>query len=61
MPHNHVNFWVDFAGKIGVPIFSATLVGCLLAERARLEHWVLLGIGSALIYLQHRIEHHPRT
>ncbi|MFT7619626.1 MAG: hypothetical protein ACI97A_003282 [Planctomycetota bacterium] len=58
MSTRHRGFWLDLLSKIGVPIFSATLVGCILKDEVRLLHYVLMGIGLALIYLAHRLEHH---
>lgn len=51
--HDHQNFWLELGGKVGPPIFSATLVGCLLSGEFELIHGILLGIGLALIGLQH--------
>ena len=30
----HKNFWMDFLGRIGAPIFAATLVGCLYRNKS---------------------------
>jgi hypothetical protein len=58
MTHRHRNFWLDLLVKIGVPIFAATLVGCLLKGEFEWIHGILLGVGLALIYVGHRFEHH---
>jgi hypothetical protein len=58
MPRKHRGFGLDLLTKIGVPVFAATLVGCLLQGEARVIHFVLLGVGLALIYLGHRLEYH---
>ena len=57
MDKAHVNFWVDLAGRIGTPIFAATLVGCLLGEFER-THGVLLAVGLVLIYVNHYFVYH---
>ncbi len=54
----HPSFWWDFAGKIGPPIFSATLVACLLARRFEPLHGVLLGVAVLLIWVSHWRAHH---
>ncbi len=33
MEMQHVSFWADFAGRIGAPVFAATLVTLLLESR----------------------------
>ncbi len=30
---DHIGFWWEFAGKIGAPVFAATLVACLLSSK----------------------------
>ena len=49
----HVGWWSDLAGRIGTPIFAATLVGCLLQEKIELLHIVLLVAGVVLIAIDH--------
>ena len=61
METRHVSFWADFAGRIGTPIFAATLVAALLGEQMRTVHYVLLAVGLALIYLSHRWVYHPKA
>lgn len=48
-------FWLHFLGKIGAPVFSATLVGCLLTEHLGWLHSVLLWVGLVLIFVEHRM------
>ena len=54
----HIGFWTDLGGKIGPPIFSGTLVACLLSSRFELMHGSLLGLGLGLIVLSHRRQYH---
>ena len=54
---DHQRFWADLMGKLGPPIFAATLVGCLLSGRFDLTHVVLLGLGAALIWISHWHSH----
>ncbi len=61
METQHVSFWADFAGRIGTPIFAATLVASLLGGEMRPVHYVLLAIGLALIYLNHRWVYHGKS
>lgn len=56
--HDHPNFWFDLAGKIGPAVFAATLVGCLLSEHMSMAHYILLGVGLALILVGHRGTYH---
>jgi hypothetical protein len=49
MARTHISFWMDFLGKVGPPIFAATLLGCLLSERLELIHGLLLLISLLLI------------
>ncbi len=53
MAHDHPRFWFDLAGRIGPPIFAATLVGCLLSERMTVTHYILMAVGLALIVVGH--------
>ena len=55
---NHTPFWIELAGKLGAPILSATLVLCLLTGKLEPLHIVLIGIGLALIVLEHWYSHH---
>ena len=54
----HVGFWPELAGKIGPPIFSATLVVCLIQRQYEPTHWVLLAIGLGLMVFSHWREQH---
>ncbi|MGB5658797.1 MAG: hypothetical protein WBO54_04880 [Thermoanaerobaculia bacterium] len=54
----HRNFWWEFAGKVGVPVFAATLVGCLLEGDFSLLHAILMAMGLAMMGLSHWQEHH---
>ena len=53
MLDDHPRFWLDLTGRIGPPIFAATLVGCLLQERLEASHIALMGIGLVLIVVSH--------
>jgi len=52
----HKNFWMDFLGRIGAPIFAATLVGCLLSEQVTYIHGLLLLIGITFMGISHWYE-----
>jgi hypothetical protein len=54
----HLPFWKDMAHKIGAPMFAGTIVGCTLAGKIEPAHWVLLAIGTALIFFSHRHAYH---
>ncbi len=58
MARDHQSFWFELSGKLGPPVFAATLVGCLLSGRLALAHLVLMAAGLALIALGHWGEHH---
>jgi hypothetical protein len=61
MDHQHPGFWTDLAGKVGAPIFAATLVACLLAGNFESIHGILMGVGLALIGASHwRVYHSKR-
>ncbi|MDJ0787313.1 MAG: hypothetical protein QNK05_10940 [Myxococcota bacterium] len=51
-------FWWEFLGKIGAPIFAATLVACLLSGEFAVEHGVLMLAGVSMIGLCHWRTHH---
>jgi hypothetical protein len=55
---SHRGFWVDLSGKIGPPVFAATLVACLLERSFDPMHLALLGVGVALIAGSHWREFH---
>ncbi len=54
----HPGFWLDFGGRVGPPIFAATLVACLLSGKFDPIHGVLMGVGILLIGLCHWNAHH---
>lgn len=54
----HTVFWWEFAGKVGAPLFAATLVGCLLAGEFSLSHACLMAAGLAMMGASHWWEHH---
>jgi|GEM_PF-3348259 len=58
MAFKHINFWIEFAGKIGPPIFAATLVGCLLSFEIKLIHIVLLLTGLVFMGINHWFAFH---
>jgi hypothetical protein len=61
MAYGHPGFWPDLAGKVGAPIFAATLVACLLSGNFEMIHGVLMGAGLLLIGVGHwRIYHASR-
>jgi uncharacterized membrane protein YgdD (TMEM256/DUF423 family) len=55
---DHLGFWSTFPGRIGAPIFSGTLVGCLLDGNLIPLHGVLMVVGVALMALGHWREFH---
>ena len=56
----HINFWWKCMGKVGAPIFVATLVGCLLSGKYDLLHSILMLTGLVMMGLSHRWEYHQR-
>jgi len=60
LKHNHTNFLIEMLGRLGPPIFAATLVGCLLADRMIPSHLILMGIGIAFIALHHWFTFHSK-
>ena len=58
LPVDHINFWWDFAGKVGAPIFAATLVACLLSSKLSFHHGLLVMTGLVMMGLAHWREHH---
>ena len=57
---DHINFWWEFVGKVGAPIFSATLVACLLSGQLYLLHGILMLSGLAMMGLSHWRESHQK-
>lgn len=60
MPPSHVPFGVELAGRLGPPLFAATLVACLLSGGFDWLHGLLMGLGLALIALEHWYGSHRR-
>ena len=52
MSGDHISFYWDLSAKLGPPLFSGTLVACLLSELA-VTHIILLGVGLLMIGLSH--------
>ena len=50
---DHPNFLLEILGRLGPPIFAATLVGCLIADRLVPSHLLLMGTGIAFIALHY--------
>jgi hypothetical protein len=61
MTRNHLNFWIDFCGRIGAPIFAATLVTTLVSRTFEVVEAVLMTIGLVLMYLHHHVVYHRRS
>ena len=47
------SFWWELVGKVGAPIFSATLVVCLLSGEFAISHGVLLAVGFSMMAVCH--------
>ena len=60
MDHDHTNFMVDLIGRLGPPIFAATLVGCLLADKMVPSHLILMGTGVLFIAFHHWYNFHRK-
>lgn len=58
MNRSHYSFWMDFLGKIGAPIFAATLVGCLLAKQFTAIQGLLLVMSMIFMGISHWYEYH---
>ena len=54
----HTGFWWEFVGKVGAPIFAATLVACLLSREFDPLHGLLLATGLGMMGLCHWRTHH---
>jgi hypothetical protein len=50
-------FW-EFVGKIGAPVFAATLVASLLSETFEWLHGSLLALGLTMMGVCHWRTHH---
>ena len=51
-------FWWEFVGKVGAPIFAATLVACLLSEEVAPVHGILMAAGLGMMGICHWRTHH---
>ncbi len=58
---NYTSFWWDFIGKVGAPIFAATLVACLLSEEFFVLHGVLMLTGLGMMIFCHWHSNKDRT
>ena len=54
----HTNFWWEFAGKVGGPMFTATFVACLLSGELHLLHGILMMAGLGMMWFSHWREYH---
>ena len=54
----HTAFLWEFVGKVGAPMFAATLVACLLSEDVTLVHGGLMVAGLGMMGACHWREHH---
>lgn len=59
--HEHTSFFVDLLGRLGPPMFAATLVGCLLEGKMVLSHLLLMGIAVIFIGFHHWYNFHRHT
>ena len=55
---NDPGFFWEFAGKVGAPIFAATLVACLLSGQFDLLRGALMASGLGMMGLCHWRSHH---
>lgn len=55
---DHVNFWWEFVGKVGAPIFAATLVASLLSGEVGALHAGLMATGLLMMVTCHWREYH---
>ena len=51
-------FWWELVGKVGAPIFAATLVGSLLSGELSPLHGILMATGLGMMGLCHWRTHH---
>jgi hypothetical protein len=51
-------FLWEFVGKVGSPIFAATLVACLLSGEFSVQHGTLMATGLVMMGLCHWRTHH---
>ena len=57
----HIYFWREFAGKVGAPIFAATLVAWLLSGEFAPLHVILMVTGIGMMGLSHWQEYHRKA
>ncbi len=57
----HINFWWEFAGKVGAPIFAATIVASLTSGKFYVLHGTLVVIGLVMMWLSHWREYHYKS
>jgi len=60
MELNHANFYVDLMGRLGPPLVSATLAGCIITDSVIPVHILLMGTGVAFIALHHWFTFHGK-
>ena len=58
---DHINFWREFMGKVGAPVFAATLVACLLSNELKLLHGILMVTGLGMMGLSHFRDYHEKA
>ena len=58
---DHIGFWQEFVGKVGAPIFAATLVACLLSGTFILLHGILMATGLGMMAISHWREYHKKA
>jgi len=58
---DHINFWREFVGKVGAPIFAATIVAGLLAGEFTVLHGILVVTGLGMMVLSHAREYHQKN
>ena len=51
-------FWWEFVGKVGAPIFAATVVACLLSGEFAPLHGILMVTGLGMMGICHWRTHH---
>ena len=56
--HDHTSFVIDLIGRLGPPIFAATLVTCLLADKLVPSHLLLMVTGVLFIAVHHWFNFH---
>ena len=56
--HSHLDFAVNILGKLGLPLISATLAGCIIIDKVIPVHILLMFTGVVLIMFEHWYTHH---